>query len=848
MAYVGAPLVKADFSSEITVSGDVTVDTNVLVVDTTNNRVGIGTASPDEALHIASAGKIKASRSDNTRSMLLYTDNSAATVESDTDPLKLKSADRIAFETGGANERMRIASDGKVGIGTTSPTGDGATLHLDGSIAYSTLHLTNSTTGGGAADGTYVTTSGNNFLLRNRENGYTAIYTNNTERMNITSTGAVNLTGFANGQINFASGNAANGAKIQTFNDAGTGDGYLAFEGYTKEYARFDSSGNLLVGKTAVSFSTQGVALRNNRVQATNNGGSPLELNRLTSDGDIILMQKDGATVGSIGVKSSDVYMQGPTNHAGIQFNTDGILPFRNGALANNTLDIGHTDYRWQDVYLSGNINMLDNDRIRLGTGDDLQIYHNGSHSFIDETGTGDLYIKGGAKVVVRSNGDEDMIVCNTNADVQLYYNGANRLKTTGAGVEVSGRLQASNLHPYNAGGHSGNTNVWWKIGTLSSFSGSKSAEITVYGTNSYSQNSNIAGKTTLLLRASNDASTTEAFFYSETMGNAGITNAAWKKTANNTFEIYVRVGTYQGLESTAITSGAWTPSVTSTGSGTQPASSTLFETNYNLQIQGSTKLQANTSGVTLGDTGNGVFKAVSGDYGSIEIDSGAHNGYEGYSIGGRVVFMHNNATASGIFNDVNNHWMILMTLGGAVDLYHNNSAKLSTTSSGAVVYGWLDSNEGIRHNNDTDTSLTFDTNQITLTTAGASRFRVESGGNLNFNVEGSNNFRSGIDLRQGSAKVWSAHETIGTAATYDSYNQTSLTDLGTARARVTINNNMNNGNYAISGGTSYGYTTYSQFQFDNQDTGQFESYNSPDYNKNFADGIMHASVHGDLA
>ena len=95
--------------------------------DASAESLGIGTSSPSEALTVASAGKIKASRSDNARSLFLFTDNNAATVESDTDPLLLKSADRIEFETGGANERMRIDSSGNVLVGGTT------TNHQDGS-------------------------------------------------------------------------------------------------------------------------------------------------------------------------------------------------------------------------------------------------------------------------------------------------------------------------------------------------------------------------------------------------------------------------------------------------------------------------------------------------------------------------------------------------------------------------------------------------------------------------------------------------------------------------------------------------------------------------------------------
>jgi hypothetical protein len=69
----------------------------------------------------------------------------------------------------------------------------------------------------------------------------------------------------------------------------------------------------------------------------------------------------------------------------------------------------------------------------------------------------------------------------------------------------------------------------------------------------------------------------------------------------------------------------------------------------------GSNEVTIDTTGVRLGDSGNGYFQPVSGNYGSIQIDGGAHGGYEGYSIGGRAVFMHDNGTATGIYNDVNN-------------------------------------------------------------------------------------------------------------------------------------------------------------------------------------------------
>ena len=108
------------------------------------------------------------------------------------------------------------------------------------------------------------------------------------------------------------------------------------------------------------------------------------------------------------------------------------------------------------------------------------------------------------------------------------------------------------------------------------------------------------------------------------------------------------------------------------------------------LQTGGSSEITVNTTGVRLGDTGNGFFRPVSGSFGSIEIDGGAHGGWEGYSIGGRVVFMHDNSNTSGIYNDVNNEWMLKCDLNGAIQLYHNNSSKLDTLSNGVSINGNL--------------------------------------------------------------------------------------------------------------------------------------------------------------
>ena len=87
------------------------------------------------------------------------------------------------------------------------------------------------------------------------------------------------------------------------------------------------------------------------------------------------------------------------------------------------------------------NVYLGDNDTLNLGDSNDLQIYHNGSNSFIDDTGTGALYIRGNGTVNIQKYTGEDMIVATADGAVNLYYDNTNRLQTTTTGVAISGEL-----------------------------------------------------------------------------------------------------------------------------------------------------------------------------------------------------------------------------------------------------------------------------------------------------------------------------------------------------------------------------------------------------------------------
>ena len=82
-----------------------------------------------------------------------------------------------------------------------------------------------------------------------------------------------------------------------------------------------------------------------------------------------------------------------------------------------------------------------DNQKLLLGNGSDLKIYHNGNHSFIDNS-TGDLYLRSDDDIFLEvGTGNELAISALNDNAVQLYYDASKKFETTSTGVDVTGEI-----------------------------------------------------------------------------------------------------------------------------------------------------------------------------------------------------------------------------------------------------------------------------------------------------------------------------------------------------------------------------------------------------------------------
>ena len=93
----------------------------------------------------------------------------------------------------------------------------------------------------------------------------------------------------------------------------------------------------------------------------------------------------------------------------------------------------------------TADVTLGDNDTLRLGTGGDLTLGHDGSHSYITDLGTGNLYIRASNDLFLTNADTTKAYFRGTNAGAStLYYNNSQKFTTSSTGVSVTGTVSAT--------------------------------------------------------------------------------------------------------------------------------------------------------------------------------------------------------------------------------------------------------------------------------------------------------------------------------------------------------------------------------------------------------------------
>ena len=153
----------------------------------------------------------------------------------------------------------------------------------------------------------------------------------------------------------------------------------MTFSTNQTEAMRIDASSAVHVGGTSESGTGQVTLNPSGYVKARKNSVTGI-FDRITSDGDIVQFRKDGSTVGSIGNDGSMVQLSSAsTGGVFVADNGTNIFGFVNGENAlrpagNNTIDLGKTDRRFKDLYLSGKITNNGTGGIQIDTSGNLLV------------------------------------------------------------------------------------------------------------------------------------------------------------------------------------------------------------------------------------------------------------------------------------------------------------------------------------------------------------------------------------------------------------------------------------------------------------------------------------------
>jgi hypothetical protein len=395
----------------------------------------------------------------------------------------------------------------------------------------------------------------------------------------------------------------------------------------------------------------------------------------------------------------------------------------------------------------SGNVTFQDNGKALFGAGSDLQIYHDGNNSYINDAGTGALLIRGSNVSLAKYTG-ETMVNAFADGRVDLYYDNAIKLTTVTGGIDVTGTATMDGL-TVDSG----------TVDTVATFQSSGDANAYVVVKDSGSSGGafiGAVGTDTIL----GTGGSTERMRISSA-GNVGIGTGSPSAGIDVVKTGSVTVGNFETDGNSTVTikrtgASATTSSIiASSGGKTTLASSgyTTFDTSGSERIRidssgnvgiGNTVASSMNGGanqlvVGSGSTGQGItLYSSASTAGSIHFADGtsgdaAYRGQLVYNHSGDYMAMLTAATermridASGRLGINNSSPVEMLTIGSTSDTNVRVQFLSSTTGANTIQFG--DGTGASAYSG--YINYTHSDNALAFATGGSERMRIDATGNL---------------------------------------------------------------------------------------------------------------------
>ena len=349
-------------------------------------------------------------------------------------------------------------------------------------------------------------------------------------------------------------------------------------------------------------------------------------------------------------------------------------------------------------------IDLIDNEKIRLGTGNDLELWHQTGNSYITSTGA-NLTLRALDHIYLQDIDGNTMADFNDGGAVELYHNGTKKLETSAGGADVTGGFSVTGDVHFNSATNAGKDVYWdesaselqFNDATYATFGTGEDLRIYHDGSNSWIKNStgvlvaatadfqvaSVAGDEQMI-RAYDDGAVELYHDNSKKLstGSGGIVVYGSYYTNDNN-KIYL--GSDNDLQ--IYFDGSHSNIINTTGNLyiNATASDTAIACKPNgaveLYYDHSKKLETSSTGITV--SGNATF----GD--GVGTVMGASNDFQIY---------HDNGNGSNTIDGLNHkiellhsgEKMIVCNPDAGVDLYHNNSKVFETLGNGVRAQGGI--------------------------------------------------------------------------------------------------------------------------------------------------------------